>query len=249
MLRVFIGYDHRQPVSYTVLQHSIISQSSKPVAITPLVLPQLPITRAGLTPFTFSRFLVPYLCDFEGWALFLDADMLLLDDISQLFDFADKKYAIHVARNIQRFEWASAMLFNCGHEANKVLIPEFVETGKELHMINWLDDALIGSFPSEWNHLIGYDSPREDAKLLHYTQGIPAFPETNSCEHADKWYRVHKQANSAIPWVDLMGKSVHAIKVNGRMVPKFLINQETSKPASGQENKLRELLTDVKKDG
>ena len=32
VFRVFIGYDERQAVSYTTLQHSIIENSSGPVA-------------------------------------------------------------------------------------------------------------------------------------------------------------------------------------------------------------------------
>ena len=75
MLRVFIGYDDRQPVAYNVLQFSIATRSSRPVTITPLIINQLPIKRTGLTPFTFSRFLVPWLCDYQGTALFLDIDM------------------------------------------------------------------------------------------------------------------------------------------------------------------------------
>ena len=77
MLNVFIGYDPRQPVAYNVLQHSIVRHASEPVAITPLILKQLPIERRGLTEFTFSRFLVPYLCGFKGMAVFLDADMVV----------------------------------------------------------------------------------------------------------------------------------------------------------------------------
>lgn len=242
MLRLFIGYDHRQPISYTVLQHSILSQSSVPVSITPLVLPQLPIKREDLTPFSYSRFLVPYLCDYEGWALFLDADMLLLDDISKLFAFTDNKYAIMVSKHPMRFEWASAMLFNCGHAANRVLTPEYIETAENLHLIGWLDDKLIGDLPREWNHLVGYDKPRNDAKLLHFTQGIPAFPETNISEHADKWHKAMQMANSAQPWANLMAQSVHAVRVNGLPMPKFLVDEESRLPAHGCESKIKELL-------
>ena len=42
-----------------------------------------------LTDFTFSRFLTPYLCDFEGWALFMDCDMLVLDDLAALWRLRD----------------------------------------------------------------------------------------------------------------------------------------------------------------
>ena len=84
MLKVFVGFDERQRVSFTTLATSIFETASRPVSITPLVLHTLPISRRGLTPFTFSRFLVPWLCNFEGAAVFMDADMLLASDITEL---------------------------------------------------------------------------------------------------------------------------------------------------------------------
>lgn len=222
LLRVFIGWDHRQPVSYTVLQHSIYTLSSKPVAITPLVLPQLPLKRQGLTPFTYSRFLVPYLCDYKGWALFLDIDMVLRDDIAKLFNFRDDKYAVMVSKNNLRFEWASAMLFNC--EKCKILTPEYIETASAPHKISWANEDEIGAFPNEWNHLVGYDRPNPDAKLVHYTQGVPAFEVTADSEHASAWTDAHKAANTTAQWDELMGPSVHAATLSdGRRVPRYKV--------------------------
>jgi hypothetical protein len=231
MLKVFIGFDPRQPVSYNVLQQSIFTRSSKPISITPLVIEQLPITRVGLTPFTYSRFLVPYLCNYEGWALFLDIDMLLNDDIAELFDYADDQYAVMVSKNEKKFEWASAMLFNCAK--CKVLTPEFIENppndenGKSigLHTIEWVKPEEVGDLPREWNHLVGYDEPRNYAKLIHYTQGVPCFKETITSEYAEKWHDEHQYLNHAQPWEELMGNSVHAAVINGIKMPRFVAEQ------------------------
>lgn len=221
-LKVFIGYDHRQPVSYNVLQQSIIRNSTKPVSITAVCLPQLPYKRQGLTPFTFSRFLVPWLCDYEGWALFLDIDMLVMGDISQLFQLADDKYTVMVSKNEKRFEWASAMLFNCAK--NKILTPEYLEKADGLHQIKWCNEDEIGDFPRDWNHLVGYDKCRSfdnPPKLVHYTQGIPAFSETFDSEFAKEWHKEHELMNGTWPWENLMGNSVHAVTLNGRKVPRY----------------------------
>ena len=233
MNRVFIGYDHRQPISYQVLQHSIVTRSSRPVSITPLILPQLPLKRQGLTPFTFSRFLVPHLCHYYGWALFLDLDMLVLDDISKLFALADEKYAVLVSKNEYRFEWASAILYNCGHPANQILTPEYIETARKLHGIEWCAPELVGDLPREWNHLVGYDPKRPDAKLVHYTQGIPAFPETKTSEYSEEWHQELKICNSAMSWETLMGGSVHATVVNGKIMPKFTVNASSYDKTNG----------------
>lgn len=216
-LRIFVGFDPRQAVSYNVLQQSIIQKSSKPVSITPLVLEQLPIERQGLTPFTFTRFLVPWLCDYKGWALFLDADMLLTDDISKIFEFRDDSKQVMVIKNKKQFEWASVMLFNC--EKCQVLSPEYIETADRLHCLDWADE--VGDLPRHWNHLVGYDMPTNEVSLIHYTQGVPAYPETQTSEHANLWRKEYKDMNSTIPWVDLMGRSVHAAKVGDKIVPKY----------------------------
>ena len=222
ILRIFIGFDHRQPISLNVLQSSIYTRSSKPVAITPLVLPQLPIKRQGLTPFTYSRFLVPYLCDYKGWALFLDLDMVVLDDIAKLFEMKDDKYAVMVSKNQLKFERASLMLFNCSKCS--ILTPEFIESAPRLHDISWADDSLVGDLPREWNHLVGYDKERENPKLIHYTQGVPAFSQTNDCEHADKWFAEHQRMNFATSWIDLMGESVHAVQLpDGTKIPTYKV--------------------------
>ena len=61
-----------------------------------LQLNQLPITRRGLTEFTYSRFLVPYLSGYDGYSLFLDADMLVLADVYQILDVVDPHAAVSV---------------------------------------------------------------------------------------------------------------------------------------------------------
>ncbi len=224
-LRVFIGFDHRQAVSYNVLQFSMFRRCSKPLAITPLFLPSLPLTRTGLTPFTYSRFLVPWLCGYQGWAMFIDLDYLCLADLAELFRMTDDKYAIMVTKNPKRFEWASMMLYNCGHPANQVLTPDYVQDPqrcKQPHMIDWMSEDLIGDLPGEWNHLVGYDAPRNDAKLVHYTQGMPVFEETAGSEYTEDWKKEHAKSNQTQGWQELMARSVHAGRTaDGRIVAKL----------------------------
>jgi hypothetical protein len=224
-LRIFIGYDHRQAVSYNVLQFSILRRATRPIAITPIVLPTLPLTRMGLTPFTYSRFLVPWLCDFRGWALFLDLDYLCLADISELFALADDRYAAMVSKNVKKFEWASAILFNCAHPANGILTPEHIQDAQRCrapHGLDWLPSELVGDLPREWNHLVGYDSPRKDARLVHYTQGMPVFEETKGSEYTDEWMAEHQASSQTQGWQELMANSIHAANTaDGKRVAKL----------------------------
>lgn len=226
MLKIFIGFDPRQPVSFTVLAHSIAIRSTKPISITPLIIETLPIKRTGLTPFTFSRFLVPWLCNYGGWALFLDADILLQDDISELFNLSDDKYAVMVSKNRIAFEWASVMLFN--NSKCKILTPEYIEDASKLHSIGFVEPELVGELPNKWNHLVGYDAPSENPSLVHYTQGVP-FPRwpTNDCEHNEAFMEVLNFSVSAQPWENIMGASVHTgADMEGRRVPLYKLNPD-----------------------
>lgn len=211
-LRVFIGFDDRQPIAYTVAQHSIVTNSSLPVSVTPLIHRQLPINRKGLTSFTFTRYLVPFLCGYEGYALFVDADVLCLGDVAELPWDADEAVSVVPHSVVDKlgakfsvhFERPSVMLFNCAK--CEALTPEFIETGKP-HTLEWAES--VGQLPPEWNYLVGYDGGMQ-AKLAHFTQGIPCFPETQGDEYASDWMDAIKGANSTVSWDAIMGNSVHA---------------------------------------
>ena len=233
MLKIFIGYDPRQSVSYNVCQHSIILRTLKPVSIIPLIIETLPIKRQGLTPFTWSRFLVPYLSEYKGMSVFLDADIILQSDINELISIIsencvdEKMPAVSVVKSKHKFEWASVMVFNCSHEDNLILTPKYIENTKDnLHRITWTES--IGEIPSSWNYLVGYDdikidkSNNAEPKLIHYTQGVPAWQETSDCEFSELWKKELDYVNSAIEWAELMGNSVHAAKLSdGTIVPKY----------------------------
>ena len=211
-MQIYIGVDERQPVAFTALATSIMWRSSEPVSITPLIIEQLPIKRRGLTSFTYSRYLVPWLMGYKGTALFLDADMLVTGDIAELFSLADPEYGVQVVKGSRRFEWPSLMLFNC--EKCTRLTPQYIDS--EVNHPQSLDWARVGGLPAEWNHCIGYDAPLAGdlAKLLHYTAGIPVFDQTIKLGHKDKWDEARKYANSTVSWEDLMGTSVHTEVVN-----------------------------------
>lgn len=214
---IFIGFDERQPLSYTALCQSIIDHCSKPVSITPLVLKTLPITRQGLTPFTYSRFLVPWLMNYMGWAIFLDLDTLLNGDIAELWALRDTRKAVMVVKHEGplAFERASVILMDC--KKCSILTPQYIENAKKLHDLSFLPEDSIGALPHEWNHLVGYDVHRSDAKLLHFTQGIPVFPETKHSEYAAEWNNTARRAVSSMTWRELMGRSVHAKPVLQRL--------------------------------
>ena len=185
-----------------------------PVAITPLIISQLPIKRRGLTEFTYSRFLVPWLCGYEGRALFLDADMAVTGDIAELFACGDSS-SVQINKDQPKFEWTSAMLFNCAGCA--MLTPEYVDdAANKLFDLEWAFS--VGEFPSEWNHCVSYEQPRTDAKLYHYTSGLPCWVESSGLPEDEFWLAERDEMSRTCSWADLMLKSVHAQPVIKRML-------------------------------
>lgn len=212
MLKIFIGYDPREAIAFHVCVNSIIRKSSGPFSVTPLALNNLAGYKEkhadGSNQFIYSRFLVPHLTDFSGWAVFMDGDMLLREDIQHLWDLRDETKAVLVVKHDYRTKlrekylgaknedyprknWSSVILWNCAHPANRVLTPEFVEkaTGAQLHRFTWLDDALIGALPIEWNWLPDEFGPNRNAKLLHWTLGTPCFHDFADAPMAEEWHR------------------------------------------------------------
>lgn len=222
-IRVFVGYDTREDIAYRVCKHSIESLSTVPVKIEPLI--QKDLRKAGIytrevdqlasTEFTFTRFLIPHLCNFKGWALFVDCDFVFKQDIRQLFAQKNNNFAIMCAQHdytpkegtkmdgqqqsqYPRKNWSSMMLINCEHPANKIVTADFVndplKTGAFLHRFSWLPDNLIGKISHEWNWLVGWYKEPQDGRpqALHYTEGGPWFKEYKNCEYATEYYSMER---------------------------------------------------------
>jgi hypothetical protein len=221
MLNVYIGYDQNEIVAYHTLCQSILETASQPVRMTPINLRNLTkvFTRdrnnLQSTEFSMSRFLTPWLSNYEGWSLFMDCDMLVRADLAELFALADPAYAVMVCKhlyepsgdvkflgNVQtryaKKNWSSVMLFN--NERCRALTPDYVNTasGLELHQFKWLEDeGLIGDLPLEWNWLVG-EYPYEDkARIAHYTLGGPYFPAYRDTDYADEWRATRDRTFSA----------------------------------------------------
>lgn len=211
MLDIYIGFDRQEIVAYHVLCESILERTSRPVRFTPVNLPALkPVFDRPMLPqqsseFSFSRFLTPYLCGYQGWSLFMDCDMLARADFAELFALADDRYAVMVCKHdyVPRDEvkflnheqakyakknWSSVMLLN--NARCRALTPEFVQaaSGLQLHQFQWLaDPAEIGELPLEWNWLVGEYDYNPDARIAHFTRGGPYFRGYEDCDYADEW--------------------------------------------------------------
>ena len=214
-MKVFVGYDPREDIAYQVCKHSILRRRAN-AEIKPLVQAELrkagwytrPVDVLASTEFTFTRFLVPELANFNGWALFIDCDVILTTDIAELFAQVDDTKAVMCVQHdytpkegikmdgqqqtvYPRKNWSSVVLFNCGHPSNKILDQDLVNSpeinGAYLHRFSWLKDEEIGELDHTWNYLVGVYDDIETPKLIHYTEGGPWFENYRNCEFHQLW--------------------------------------------------------------
>lgn len=219
MIKVFIGYDNKEKVAFNVLSYSIIKHSSEPISITPIALNNIGSVfnrernNLSSTEFSFSRFIIPHLMNYEGWAIFMDCDMLVIKDISELWNLRDDNYAVQVCKhdyipkNQTKFlnqiqtvypkkNWSSLMMMNC-KKCTK-LTPEYINTasGLELHQFKWLDsEHMIGELPLEWNWLADEYPYKKEVYNIHYTEGGPYFMKYVSCDYNKEWFNYYKECS------------------------------------------------------
>ena len=196
MIRIFIGYDDNEKVGFSTLSHSLLKHSTQPISITPIRLQNIrdifvrERVKIQSTEFAFSRFLVPYLCNYSGHAIFMDCDMLARADISKLWRQRTTKYAVQCVQHdytpnstikfmnqpqtpYPKKNWSSMMIYN--NALCRELTPDYVNsaTGLQLHQFKWLEsEELIGNIDVEWNHLVGEYQYNHHAKLVHFTEEI-----------------------------------------------------------------------------
>lgn len=198
MIRVFLGFDQREAIAYHTCCQSIIEKASDPVQFIPLAKNMLgDFDSDGSNAFTISRYLVPSLCGWEGWAIFLDGDMTVNVDIAELWGwqntYSDKAVALvqhdyqtkhprkYIGSSLEspnvsypRKNWSSVVLWNCAHPDNRVLDAEYIRSTSPsfLHRFSWLDQSAIGALTMDWNYLVGEQAP-SSAFIRHFTLGIP----------------------------------------------------------------------------
>lgn len=212
MIRLFCGYDTREAVGFHVFVASVLDCATAPVSIHALDARGLP---QGSNAFTYSRFLVPWLCGFRGRAIYADAsDMLMLADVAELDAMFDPAFSAQVVqhpnyrtrhhlkyrgtsmqcpnRDYPRKNWSSLMLLNCEHSAWAHWSPGFVEAARGVEILQ-MKSQILGELPNEWNRLVDEGQPVEGAKILHFTAGIPAFPHYAKTPGADLWFAARDQ--------------------------------------------------------
>eukprot|EP00242_Pyramimonas_sp_CCMP2087_P012612 CAMPEP_0198197304 /NCGR_PEP_ID=MMETSP1445-20131203/910_1 /TAXON_ID=36898 /ORGANISM="Pyramimonas sp., Strain CCMP2087" /LENGTH=324 /DNA_ID=CAMNT_0043866557 /DNA_START=66 /DNA_END=1040 /DNA_ORIENTATION=- len=234
---VFIGYDSHEDVVFEVAKFSMEKRSSVPLDVQRIS--QVDLEKRGVwkrkqdpkqsTQFTYSRFYIPYVQNYKGWAYFCDDDFLWLGDFAELIDHCDDKYAIMCVQHdykptetsklrgceqaiYPRKNWSSSFLINCGHPANAACTLKLLNeapAGGFLHRFSWIkDDSLIGELPMKWNFLVGwhdkFTADQGTPGAIHYTLGGPWYPdyreaEGNVTDYQAEWWEDLEAYEATLP--------------------------------------------------
>lgn len=215
MIPVYIGWDSREKRAWHTLANSIIAQTSQPVSIIPLKQDVLrwshlywrPHDILSSTEFSLTRFLVPYLSNYQGYSIFMDCDMLCQVDLAELLTLVKQEptKACWVVQHdytptttskmdgcsqtvYPRKNWSSLIVFN--NLLCQSLTLDYVNQASpaDLHQFKWIKDSEIGSLPPTWNWLVGEYPENPEAKIIHYTLGGPWFKTYMASRETDKWH-------------------------------------------------------------
>lgn len=222
-LKVYIGWDEREQDAYSACVESIRRNTKGDVEIRSLRLHELQDTRhiyrdeffeneTVSTGFAFTRFLVPHLTNYEGWALFVDCDFIFTKGLEELWAMRQDEYSVMCVQHSEykpsqkikmdgceqttfpRKNWSSLMLFNCAHPDCRQLDPKTVSSKDAafLHQMKWAGKKSIGSLSVKWNWLVGeYDKPSKDfmPNAIHYTNGCPFMKGYEGCDYAGEYWK------------------------------------------------------------
>jgi hypothetical protein len=186
-IRVYVGSEEAQMLAVKVLEFSITRRATMPVEVLPLHRNRLefPMPRDARnrprTPFSFQRFGIPALKNYRGRAIYLDSDMQVFRDITELwtlpFDGADLLAAREPGESARRPQF-SVMLLNCERlRWNLVDIVAALDRGELTYETLMYDMAVARhirpAIEPRWNSLERY--VEGETALLHYTD-MPTQP-------------------------------------------------------------------------
>jgi hypothetical protein len=186
-IRVYVGSEDAQMLGVKVLEYSIRRRASMDVEVFPLhhARMEFPMPKDARnrprTPFSFQRFNIPALKEYRGRAIYLDSDMQVFQDITELwtlpFDGADL-LAARERGDTGRKPQFSVMLLNCDELRWDITrIVGMLDRGELTYETLMYEMAVArqvsAAIDPDWNSLERY--VEGETALLHYTD-MPTQP-------------------------------------------------------------------------
>jgi hypothetical protein len=217
-IRIFVGTEDNQMPAARVLEYTIRQNTKHPVRVEFIRNYDGPMPKhrknRPRTTFSFCRFQIPAKCNYQGRAIYLDADMQVFADIEDLWTRPFDGHRVMVTRQDETPEaWKGGNWFRPGRQMSVMVLDcsrldwdiDDIVRGLDEGRYSYADlmfnlclvpsDEIDDSVPSEWNHLERHDPGI--TKLTHYTV-VPTQPWKNDDNPLrDLWLPAYREAVAA----------------------------------------------------
>ena len=205
-IKIFVGCDPNNCdlEQMMVLDYSIKKHTSEPYEIVWMQLSKDPKnfwysnpeknegwhTEDWVTPFSGFRWAIPAYCNYEGRAIYMDGDVIILSDIADLWNHPINDGSIVIAKGEPFVKRLCVALWDC-KRAQKYL-PNIDEMRRDpkahAKLMNMIGEnpQLVTPFNNNYNCLDGEDLPITDIKILHYTDIDTQFSHAYSIPRLEK---------------------------------------------------------------
>lgn len=188
-VRIFVGCDPNDCdlEQMMVLDHSLRKHATLPLDIHWMQLSTDPGSRwysnpatdegwrteRWATPFSGFRWAIPAACGFEGRALYMDTDMIALDDIARLWRAPMIQPAVVLARPEKPFFRFCVSLWDCAGAKLHLRALEALQREPDAHARSTQyfkrHPDLVGTIDPAWNNVDGENLPLDRIRVLHYS--------------------------------------------------------------------------------
>jgi hypothetical protein len=188
-IKVFVGCDPNNCdlEQMMVLDYSIHKHTNQPVEIIWMQLSRDPEsfwysdpqkgkgwdTQKWATPFSGFRWAIPEYCGFEGRAIYMDADIVVLSDLAELWQHPIKGEAIVAAKITDDLARLCTCVWDCKKAKENIIDIEKLKKDPEGHQ-KMMDKfrsnfQLTAPYQDSYNCVDGENLAVEDIKILHYS--------------------------------------------------------------------------------
>lgn len=189
VIKVFVGCDPNNCdlEQMMVLDYSLHKHTSAPVEIVWMQLSRDPEsywysnpetdegwnTTRWTTPFSGFRWAIPEYCDYSGKAIYMDADVVILSDLAELWNHPIEGKSVVAAKTKTDTARLCTCIWNCDDAKEAILPIEQLRKDPDSHynMMQLFQNKpnLIQPYQDSYNCIDGEDLAIEDIKILHYS--------------------------------------------------------------------------------
>ncbi|WP_201583614.1 glycosyl transferase [Psychrobacter immobilis] len=259
-IRVFVGCDPNNCdlEQMMVLDYSIHKHTSVPVEIVWMQLSRDPNsywysnpetgegwnTTKWDTPFSGFRWAIPEYCDYSGYAIYMDTDVVILDDLLKLWKHPIDGKSIVAAKKVSKKTRMCTCVWDCSRAKNSLpsveQIMEDADSHKKIMEMIKKNPRLLEPFNDSYNCIDGESLPIEAIKVLHYSDMGTQFSHKYSLKRIEEEGSKHWFDGEVLPHprqdlVELFDSYYSEALANGYQLENYRVDPFGDFPKKSQQ--------------